>query len=76
MFNNFAYISDTGLGSDPVHGGLLVYDFNTNTSRRVLNQVTGTSPDLSLWFSINGQKVLLDTPMQAGAGGSFGAKVD
>jgi len=69
LYNNFAYISDTGLGSDPVHGGLLVYDFNTNSSRRVLNQVNGTSPDPSVWFSVNDQKVFADGPMEAGADG-------
>lgn len=51
-YNGFAYITgifgwstmidrlDTGLGADVVHAGLVVYDFNKNIARRVLNQVS------------------------------------
>eukprot|EP01113_Clastostelium_recurvatum_P009778 TRINITY_DN14756_c0_g1_i2.p1 TRINITY_DN14756_c0_g1~~TRINITY_DN14756_c0_g1_i2.p1 ORF type:complete len:421 (-),score=56.89 TRINITY_DN14756_c0_g1_i2:104-1366(-) len=68
----FAYITDSGLGlkpSDPVHGALIVYDYGTNTVRRILDSVESTQPDESLWITINGDKVLADAPMRTGADG-------
>jgi len=67
--NSFAYISDTGLGCDPLHGGLIVYNFTGNTARRVLNQDPSVQPDPNVWITINGEKVLNQKPLQAGADG-------
>ena len=71
MKNNFAYITDSGIGSTTIRGGLIVYNFATNTARRVLDSVVSTQPDFDLWFSINGEKVLNNNPMQTGAGNYF-----
>jgi len=69
LVNHFAYITDSGLGSVPLHGGLLVYDLQNNRVRRVLNQVNSTQPDPNLWITINGDKVLQTGAMETGADG-------
>lgn len=70
QINNFAYITDSGipLNGTELHGGLIVYDFANNSSRRVLDRVTSTQ-DAPIWIEINGEKVLLDQPMRTGADG-------
>eukprot|EP01114_Cavostelium_apophysatum_P020909 TRINITY_DN7145_c0_g1_i2.p1 TRINITY_DN7145_c0_g1~~TRINITY_DN7145_c0_g1_i2.p1 ORF type:complete len:355 (-),score=58.57 TRINITY_DN7145_c0_g1_i2:14-1078(-) len=69
MQNGYGYITDTGRGCDVIVGGLLVYDYLTNTARRVLNQVNSTQPDPLVWVNVNGELVTHDAPMEAGADG-------
>eukprot|EP01102_Stenamoeba_stenopodia_P022935 TRINITY_DN9745_c0_g1_i1.p1 TRINITY_DN9745_c0_g1~~TRINITY_DN9745_c0_g1_i1.p1 ORF type:complete len:465 (-),score=78.77 TRINITY_DN9745_c0_g1_i1:52-1323(-) len=72
--HNYAYISDTGLpaggfANQGVKGGLIVYDFTTNTARRVLDQHYSVQPDSELWIHINNDPVMTAGPMQAGGDG-------
>jgi len=68
----WAYISDTGRGlqpSDGYHGGLLVYNFQTNTARRILDSHYSVQPVSNYWIHINGDGVLSSSPLEAGADG-------
>jgi len=65
--NGFIYVADTGTGSlsDPLEGGIIVFNMKTHEFRRVLHQhesVQGV-PDYS--FEIAGKKI----PIRAGADG-------
>lgn len=65
----FAYITDSGIFSDPLCGGLIVYDRNTNTARRVLNATRFTNDEPQFVFNIDGRKVLKNGRMRTGADG-------
>jgi len=65
----FAYIADSGIFCDPLHGGLLVYDSNTNTARRILDQHKFTNDEPHFFFNIDDRTVLKNGPMRTGADG-------
>lgn len=67
--SGFAYIADSGIFSDPLCGGLIVYDRNTNTARRVLNATRFTNDEPQFVFNIDGRKVLKNGRMRTGADG-------
>jgi len=65
----FAYITDSGIFSDPLCGGLIVYDRNANTARRVLNATRFTNDEPQFVFNIDGRQVLKNGKMRTGADG-------
>ena len=65
----FAYITDSGIFCDPLDGGLIVYDSNTNTARRVLDATVFTNDEAGFVFRIDNRPVLGETPMRTGADG-------
>lgn len=65
----FAYIADSGIFCDPLHGGLIVYDSNTNTARRILDRSRFTNNEPHFFFNIDDRKVLKNSGMQTGADG-------
>jgi sugar lactone lactonase YvrE len=67
--NGFAYIADSGIYTDPLQGGLIVYDMKNDRLRRVLHQHASTQDVPGYWFEIGGQKVWPDLPMRTGADG-------
>jgi sugar lactone lactonase YvrE len=69
--NNVAYVTDSGIGIDgdaPLQPGLIVFDFSTNSSRRVLSNHSSVM-NTDLWLVVNGSKVLETRPMRTGADG-------
>ncbi|KAH3756811.1 hypothetical protein Pelo_11399 [Pelomyxa schiedti] len=72
LHNQFAYITDSGIpidSSKPLLPALLVFDILSHTVRRVLQNHSSTQADPDLWITINGDKVLIDAPMETGADG-------
>lgn len=67
--NGFVYIADSGIFTDPLQGGLIVYDMATERLRRVLHQHASTQDVPGYWFEIDGQRVWPDQPMRTGADG-------
>lgn len=67
--SGFAYIADSGIFSDPLCGGLIVYDRKTNTARRVLNASRFTNDEANFSFAINGRQVLKNGRMRTGVDG-------
>lgn len=65
----FAYIADSGIFCNPLHGGLIVYDSNTNTVRRILDQHKVTNNEPNFFFNIDDRPVLKNGGMQTGADG-------
>ena len=65
----FAYITDSGIFCDPLHGGLIVYDSAANTARRVLDRTVFTNDQAGFVFRIDNRPVLQDGPMRTGADG-------
>jgi len=64
-----AYIADSGIFCDPLHGGLIVYDSKTNTVRRILDQHKFTNNEPNFFFNIDDRPVLKNGGMQTGADG-------
>ncbi|MCC7206674.1 MAG: SMP-30/gluconolactonase/LRE family protein [Anaerolineae bacterium] len=67
--NGFLYIADSGIFSDPLQGGLIVYNMRTKQLRRVLHQHVSTQDVPGYWFKIAGKPVWADRPMRTGADG-------
>lgn len=67
--NGFIYIADSGIFSDPLEGGLIVYNMRTKELRRVLHQHYSTQDVPGYWFEIAGKKAWRDKPMRTGADG-------
>ena len=65
----FAYITDSGIFCDPLDGGLIVYDRNANTARRVLDRTVFTNDQAGFVFRIDNRPVLESGPMRTGADG-------
>ncbi|MDG3086544.1 L-dopachrome tautomerase-related protein [Vibrio hannami] len=65
----FAYITDSGIFCQPLDGGLIVYDSNTNSARRVLSGTKFTNNEKNFFFNINGKPVLSQNAMLTGADG-------
>lgn len=65
----YAYIADSGIFCDPLHGGLIVYDSNTNSVRRVLDQHRFTNDEPNFFFNIDDRPVLKNGGMRTGADG-------
>ena len=65
----FAYIADSGIFCNPLHGGLLVYDSKNNKARRILDQSPYTQNEPHFFFNIDSRPVLKNTPMLTGADG-------
>jgi len=67
--SGFAYITDSGIFCQPLDGGLIVYDSNTNNARRVLSGTKFTNNEKNFFFNINGKPVLSKNAMLTGADG-------
>ncbi|NWF69150.1 MAG: SMP-30/gluconolactonase/LRE family protein [Chloroflexi bacterium] len=67
--NGFIYIADSGIFTDPLQGGLIVYNMRTKQLRRVLHQHVSTQDVPDYWFAIAGKKIWKDRPMRTGADG-------
>jgi sugar lactone lactonase YvrE len=67
--NGFVYIADSGIYTDPLEGGLIVYNMRTKELRRVLHQHESTQDLPGYWFKIAGKPVWKDRPMRTGADG-------
>ncbi|MBK9124536.1 MAG: SMP-30/gluconolactonase/LRE family protein [Chloroflexi bacterium] len=67
--NGFVYIADSGIFTDPLQGGLIVYNMRTKELRRVLHQHVSTQDVPDYWFEIAGKKIWKDRPMRTGADG-------
>ena len=65
----FAYITDSGIFCNPLHGGLIVYDSNHNKARRILDRSLFTSNEPHFFFNIDNRQVLQNSPMLTGADG-------
>lgn len=67
--SGIAYITDSGIFCQPLDGGLIVYDSNSNKARRVLSGTKFTNNEKNFFFNINGEPVLSQNPMLTGADG-------
>ncbi|MHC1782627.1 MAG: L-dopachrome tautomerase-related protein [Anaerolineaceae bacterium] len=67
--NGFIYIADSGIFSDPLEGGIIVFNMNTEGFRRVLHQHVSVQDVPGYWFEIAGKKIWNDGPMRTGADG-------
>lgn len=67
--NGFVYIADSGIFTDPLQGGLIVYNMRTKALRRILHQHISTQDVPDYWFQIAGKPVWKDRPMRTGADG-------
>jgi sugar lactone lactonase YvrE len=67
--NGFIYIADSGINSEPLHGGIIVYNMKTKAFRRVLDRHSSVQDVPGYWFSIRGKKVWGDRPMRTGVDG-------
>lgn len=67
--NGFVYIADSGIFSDPLQGGVIIYNMKTKELRRVLHQHESTQDAPDYWFKIAGKPVWRDRPMRTGADG-------
>ncbi len=67
--SGFAYITDSGIFCNPLHGGLIIYDSKKNVAKRILNQSPYTNNEPNFFFNIDGRTVLKETPMLTGADG-------
>jgi sugar lactone lactonase YvrE len=65
-----AYISDSGVrGGSPTPSGIIIYDFKTNTSRRVLDKHPSVQDDKTRPLTVNGEAVFNDNPLSVGING-------
>lgn len=67
--NGFIYIADSGIYTDPLQGGLIVYNMKTRELRRVLHQHVSTQDVPGYWFEIAGKQIWAEKPMRTGADG-------
>lgn len=67
--NGFIYIADSGIFTDPLEGGLIVYNMRTKELHRVLHQHVSTQDVPGYWFKIAGKSIWPDQPMRTGADG-------
>jgi sugar lactone lactonase YvrE len=67
--NGYVYIADSGIFSDPLQGGIIVYNMKTKQLKRVLNQHFSTQDVPGFKFSIAGKEVWKDAPMRTGVDG-------
>ena len=67
--SGFAYISDSGIFCDPLHGGLIIYDRKANTARRVFDRSEFTNDEPNFFFNVGDRKSLKNTGMRTGADG-------
>lgn len=67
--NGYAYIADSGIYTDPLQGGLIVYNQKSRSLRRVLHQDISTQDAEGFTFGINGSMIYDDNPMRTGADG-------
>jgi sugar lactone lactonase YvrE len=67
--NGFIYIADSGIFTDPLQGGLIVYNMRTKQFRRVLHQHVSTQDVPDFWFKIAGRPAWKDRPNRTGADG-------
>ncbi len=67
--NGFVYIADSGIFSDPLHGGLIVYNMKDKSLRRVLDRHASVQDVPAFWFSIRGKKIWKDNAMRTGVDG-------
>ncbi|MBN9671537.1 SMP-30/gluconolactonase/LRE family protein [Labrenzia aggregata] len=65
----FAYITDSGIFCNPLHGGLIVYDSNAGKARRILDQHKFTNDEPHFFFNIDDRQVLKGGGMKTGADG-------
>ena len=67
--NGYIYIADSGIFTDPLEGGIIVFNMKTHEYRRVLHQHESVQDVPGYWFEIAGKRVWGDAPMRTGADG-------
>jgi sugar lactone lactonase YvrE len=68
--NELAYISDSGNRSGaPTASGIVVYDFRSNTARRVLDRHPSVQNDAARPLVVNGEPVFPGNPLAVGING-------
>jgi len=68
--NDIAYISDSGIKSAPDNDtGILIYNMNTNTAKRVLHRHPSTKNNPKVKLIANGEEVFKNKPFQVGING-------
>ncbi|MEO1287856.1 MAG: L-dopachrome tautomerase-related protein, partial [Chloroflexota bacterium] len=68
--NEIAYISDSGNRSVPLNdSGIIVYDFNSNSAHRVLDEHPSTANDATHQIYIEYTPIFPDAPLQVGING-------
>lgn len=67
--SGFSYIADSGINSNPLSGGLIIYNRNNNTARRILDKSPFTANEPHFFFNIDGNPVTKGGPMLTGADG-------
>lgn len=67
--NGFVYIADSGIYTDPLEGGIVIFNMKTKEFRRVLHQHVSVQDVPGYWFEIAGKKIWNDAPMRTGADG-------
>ena len=67
--SGFAYITDSGIYSDPLDGGLIIYDSNRNKARRIFDASSLTSNDPNFVFNMSNRPVSKEGEMRTGANG-------
>jgi sugar lactone lactonase YvrE len=67
--NGFIYIADSGINSDPLHGGLIIYNMKDKSFRRVLDRHYSVQDVPAYWFSIRGKKIWAGNSMRTGIDG-------
>lgn len=69
--NGFVYITDSGCGhqNHPLRGGIIIYNMNTKTLRRVLDRHFSTQDFPNFHFQIDYKPVFKNEPLRIGADG-------
>ena len=67
--NGFIYIADSGIFTDPLEGGIIVFNMKTHEYRRVLDHHVSVQDVPGYWFEIAGKKIWKDRPMRTGPDG-------
>jgi sugar lactone lactonase YvrE len=65
----FAYITDSGIYSDPLDGGLIIYDSQGNQARRIFDASSLTNDDPNFVFNMSNRPVTKNGEMRTGANG-------
>lgn len=70
--NGFVYITDSGnpiSSSYTLRPAIIVLNLKTNKTMRILDSHTSFMPDPSLWITVKGKRVNLDSPIETGVDG-------
>lgn len=70
--HGFAYIADTGVDKkdgSPLHGALIVYNYETDSAVRLLDNTRFTEDNPDVYINVNGVPLLPDRRLRVGADG-------